>query len=383
MDQSQKEKYRVIEEACRLGDFDTLVKLATSTGGLLTDELRRQAWPILLGCNNESTGTEQQHSNQAWRELPRHPDEDQVQLDVDRAFVYYPKDESEQSLDRRKTELSNVIVSTLRSHPMLSYFQSYHDVVQVLLLVLGEPYARLAVPRISLLRLRDYMLPTISPARRHFEVVSAIVKSADPELADHISEAENSFALSATHSLFAHDIQDYGAIARLYDFLLAHEPAMSLYLFATVTISRRSELFEMPADQSDILTFMISKLPQTLDIDVLVQDTLILFRKHPPHSLRGFIWWRLSRYSVLKTSRSIGQHQSLEDAERLAQNQIEQLRREEQLQKRMRSLAKYRRPALSLTTALLIGAISYWIRRNGQDRFIWTIISSTTRLFSQ
>ncbi|KAK5251766.1 GTPase-activating protein gyp8, partial [Exophiala xenobiotica] len=123
--------------------------------------------------------------------------------------------ESEQSLDRRRTDLSNVIVSTLRSHPMLSYFQSYHDVVQVLLLVLGEPYARLAVPRISLLRLRDYMLPTISPARKHFEVVSAIVKSADPELADHISEAENSFALSATHSLFAHDIQDYGAIARL------------------------------------------------------------------------------------------------------------------------------------------------------------------------
>ncbi|KAK7900636.1 GTPase-activating protein gyp8 [Exophiala xenobiotica] len=383
MDQSQKEKHQAIEEACRLGDFSTLVKLATSTGGLLTDELRRQAWPILLGCNIESTGTEQQHSNQAWRKLPRHPDEDQVQLDVDRAFVYYPKDESEQSLDRRRTELSNVIVSTLRSHPMLSYFQSYHDVVQVLLLVLGEPYARLAVPRISLLRLRDYMLPTISPARKHFEVVSAIVKSADPELADHISEAENSFALSATHSLFAHDIQDYGAIARLYDFLLAHEPAMSLYLFATVTISRRSELFEMPADQSDILTFMISKLPQTLNIDVLVQDTLILFRKHPPHSLRGFIWWRLSRYSVLKTSRSIGQHQSLEEAELLARKQIEQLRREELLQKRMRALAKYRRPAMSLTAALLIGAISYWIRRNGQDRFIWSIISSTTRFFSQ
>jgi len=383
MDQSQKEKHQAIEEACRLGDFSTLVKLATSTGGLLTDELRRQAWPILLGCNIESTGTEQQHSNQAWRKLPRHPDEDQVQLDVDRAFVYYPKDESEQSLDRRRTELSNVIVSTLRSHPMLSYFQSYHDVVQVLLLVLGEPYARLAVPRISLLRLRDYMLPTISPARKHFEVVSAIVKSADPELADHISEAENSFALSATHSLFAHDIQDYGAIARLYDFLLAHEPAMSLYLFATVTISRRSELFEMPADQSDILTFMISKLPQTLNIDVLVQDTLILFRNHPPHSLRGFIWWRLSRYSVLKTSRSIGQHQSLEEAELLARNQIEQLRREELLQKRMRALAKYRRPAMSLTAALLIGAISYWIRRNGQDRFIWSMISSTTRFFSQ
>ncbi|KAJ9642202.1 uncharacterized protein PV06_03232 [Exophiala oligosperma] len=376
MDQYQNEKCRAIEDACKQGDLSTLVKLATSTGGLLTDEARRQAWPILLGCNPQSRDAAQEQASQTWGKLPRHPDEDQVQLDVDRAFVYYPKDESEQSLDRRKTELSNLIVSTLRSHPILSYFQSYHDVVQVLLLVLGESSAAVAVPRISLMRLRDYMLPTISPARKHFEIVSAIVKSADPELADHIAEAENSFALSATHSLFAHDIQDYGDIARMYDFLLAHEPVMSLYLFAAVTISRRSELFEMPADQSDILTFVISKLPQTLDIDALVENTLTLFEKHPPNRLRGFVWWRLSQLSVLKTSRQGGQRQSLQEAEDLARKQIEQLRREEVLQKRMRLLATYRRPVLSLTAALLVGTMSYWMRRSGQDRHMWSILSS-------
>jgi len=49
--------------------------------------------PILLGCTSEDTTPAQpEHSNQLqWRSLPRHPDEDQVQLDVDRAFVYYPK----------------------------------------------------------------------------------------------------------------------------------------------------------------------------------------------------------------------------------------------------------------------------------------------------
>lgn len=30
-------------------------------------------------------------SRKAWETLPRHSDEDQVQLDVDRAFVYYPR----------------------------------------------------------------------------------------------------------------------------------------------------------------------------------------------------------------------------------------------------------------------------------------------------
>ena len=265
---------------------------------------------------------------------------------------------------------------------MLSYFQSYHDVVQVLLLVLGERRAATAVPRISLLRLRDYMLPTISPARKHFELVSAIVKAADPELAEHISEAENSFALSATHSLFAHDIQGYSEIVRLYDFLLAHEPVMSIYLFAAITISRRPELLKMPADESDILTFVISKLPQSLDIDALVLDTLKLFLIHPPESLRGFIWWRLSQYSVLKTSRCISHAQSLEEAEALCLKQIRQLRSEELMHRRAKLLFKYRKPVASLTAALLVGAISVWLRRSGQDQAIWSMILSVSRFFS-
>lgn len=262
---------------------------------------------------------------------------------------------------------------------MLSYFQSYHDVVQVLLLVLGEHRAMEAVPRISLLRLRDYMLPTITPARKHFELISAIVNAADGELANHIAEAENSFALSATHSLFAHDIQVYADIARLYDFLLAHEPVMSIYLFSAITISRRSELLGMPSDQSDMLTFVISKLPKTLDLDALIQDTLILFQNQPPQRLRGFIWWRLSPYSVLKTSRYISQPQTLEEAETLCRKQIQQLRNEDLMRKSARLVFKYRRPVASLTAVLLVGALSIWLRRSGQDKIFWSMKTSASR----
>ena len=275
-------------------------------------------------------------------------------------------DNSEQSLEKKKAELSDVIVSTLRTHPILSYFQSYHDVAQVLLLVLGKEQAMVAVPRMSLLRLRDYMLPTIAPARRHFELVSAIVKAADPELANHIAQAHNIFALSATHSLFAHDIYDYETIVRLYDFLLAHEPIMSIYLFAAVTISRRSELLDLPTDESDMLTFVISKLPQTFDLDARVQDAMDLFRDHPPPLLPGFVWWRLSQYSVLKTSQNIGEAQRLEVAERLCQKQIQQLRSQEYMQKRFLLAYKYKRPAASFTAMLMVGALAIWAEKKRQ-----------------
>ena len=287
-------------------------------------------------------------------------------------------DESQQALETKKTDLSDLIVSTLRHHPILSYFQSYHDVVQVLLLVLGKQQAMIAVPRISLLRLRDYMLPTIAPARRHFELVSAIVMAADQELANHIAQAENSFALSATHSLFAHDIYNYGDIARLYDFLLAHEPIMSIYLFAAVTISRRSELLDMAPDEPDMLTFVISKLPQTFDIDARIQDALAIFQKHPPQTLPGFVWWRISQYSVLKTSRHVSQPQSLLEAESLCGKQIQQLHRQELLWKRARLAYRYRKPATSLTAMLMVGALAVWMRKSGYDRMIWLMISNAS-----
>ncbi|KAJ9607328.1 GTPase-activating protein gyp8 [Cladophialophora chaetospira] len=376
-DAEQREKTKRIEEACHRNRFGTLVELAASTGGLLTDHLRRKAWPILLGFHSEErTAADQKQTIRAdWRTLSQHRDENQVQLDVDRAFVYYPKDQSEQSLETKKTELSELIVSNLRTHPVLSYFQSYHDVVQVLLLVLGKQQAMLAVPRISLLRLRDYMLPTIEPARRHFELVSVIVKAADPELANHIAQAQNIFALSATHSLFAHDIYNYGDISRLYDFLLAHEPIMSIYLFAAVTISRRSELLEMPPDEPDMLTFVISKLPQTFDIDARIQDALSLFAKHPPQTLPGFVWWRLSQYSVLKTSRRISQPQSLEEAEILCHKQVQQLHRQESMRKNALLVYKYRKPATSLAVMLMVGALAVWLRRSGHDSLLWSMMS--------
>ena len=45
--------------------------------------------PILLGYD-VSTSVDGD-SPESWRDLPRHKDEDQVELDVNRSFIYYPK----------------------------------------------------------------------------------------------------------------------------------------------------------------------------------------------------------------------------------------------------------------------------------------------------
>lgn len=104
-----RRKRAEIAKASRKGDVELLAKLATSEGGLLEDDIRKQvckigacsvflhffadgltkcflSGPILQGYVRATHTLELPPLS----ELPCHGDEDQVKLDVDRSFVYYP-----------------------------------------------------------------------------------------------------------------------------------------------------------------------------------------------------------------------------------------------------------------------------------------------------
>lgn len=78
------------------------------------------------------------------------------------------------------------------------------------------------------------MLPSMSPALGHLHLLYPLLYAADPKLCDHISRTQPFFALAATLTLYAHDIQEYSDIARLFDVLLAMDPVFPVYLFAEV-----------------------------------------------------------------------------------------------------------------------------------------------------
>lgn len=80
LDASKEENIR---NACQSLDVDALILFAASKGGFLNDQLRKLAWPILLGSTNDT-------GNEEWKHLPTHREEEQVALDVNRSFVYYP-----------------------------------------------------------------------------------------------------------------------------------------------------------------------------------------------------------------------------------------------------------------------------------------------------
>lgn len=255
---------------------------------------------------------------------------------------------------------------------MLCYFQGYHDIVQVILLVMGYQKAAPAMAQISVFRIRDYMLPSLSPAVKHLQLIPAIIEKCDPKLRQHLDSIQPFFALAATLTLYAHDIQEYSDIARLFDFLLAREPVVAVYLFASIILSRKKELLDIPAEEPEMLHFTLSKLPCPLDLDAHVLSAAQLFKDHPPESLPFRAWKKIPRSSVMKTSRDPFHKYTVDEAMWLFEQQTRQLRNEEYRKQALEFTWAHRRTIGSVALAIFVGAASVYIRKKGFDTSIWT-----------
>ncbi|KAI0828439.1 hypothetical protein F5Y06DRAFT_223714 [Hypoxylon sp. FL0890] len=364
-----RQRARILD-ACRRRDIGDLQILAVSKGGFLSDAIRRQAWPVLLGFTVDESG-ELEKGSDSWRHLARHKDEDQVKLDVDRSFVYYPSNDTPAQLDAKKAALSDLITEVLRRQPYLSYFQGYHDICQVFLLVLPPSARAVAVSRMSALRIRDFMLPSLRPALAHLRLIPDILWAVDPSLCAHISRTEPYFALSDTITMFAHNVQQYSDIARLFDALLAREQVFSLYVFAQIVLHRRDELFEH--DEPDMLHFALSKLPQNLDLDAVISDAARLFERHPPESLRK--WRSISSASALKTGRDVCRcaAQSLQEGHAYFQQQQRELQWAAKREQALKTM--WANKAVILAVVIGLGAVYFRKSHVWANLAAWSIPS--------
>lgn len=129
-------------------------------------------------------------------------------------------------------------------------------------------------------------------------------------------------------------------------------------------MSRKKELLDIPPDEPEMMHSILSKLPKPLDLDGLITGTCTLFHRYPPPRLPNRAWTRVSKYSVLKTTRDAKSlsRQTLADGERLFQLQAKELHNEEarkRMRIRMQALAtRYRRPAAWAGGAMIIALIS-------------------------
>lgn len=138
-------------------------------------------------------GDEDEKADVRRKEDIPHKDEYQVHLDVERSFFHFSMGKQDvrlcialcrpdkhslypdQNREKLRGQLNSIIIDTLRKYPSLHYFQGYHDIVSVILLVADDDIdlAHRMTVQISLFHIRDSMMEGLEPVIGYLRLVTA------------------------------------------------------------------------------------------------------------------------------------------------------------------------------------------------------------------
>ncbi|KAG4301757.1 hypothetical protein PCK1_001994 [Pneumocystis canis] len=296
-----------LEYAILKNDIIKLRKYGAQGHGFKNNNLRKKIWNILICPENENFDIKTQ-----WNLLPIHKDENQVQLDVNRSFIYYPKSKKyillvkpniQRDLDhiklkKKKNELKSLIVEILRKHPNLNYFQGFHDIAQVFLLCAGKKKAAKLLEFLSLTRIRDFFLPSLSPVLNHLEFIKSIILKEDEKLGKHIENIPSHFALATYLTWFSHEAEHLEDVLKLFDFILATDTIMILYIHATIILQQKEKILSIAEEETDIIYKVLSDLIKKCPTKDIFQKTIFLREKIQPHTLPS--WKYILNYSCIR-----------------------------------------------------------------------------------
>ncbi|ORX49748.1 RabGAP/TBC [Piromyces finnis] len=176
----------------------------------------------------------------------KYRDKRQIMLDVNRAFVHFPKGLKAKEKTIKQIELSNVIMYSLKDHSYLHYYQGYHDICSLLLLVLGEDIAKSCAEVLALYWLREYMKETLEPTLEVMSLLYPILKYADPKIYKLVynNMIPPYFSISWVITWCIHDLRDTSEMERIFDFFISNNPIMPIYFAAAVILAQKDQLYK-------------------------------------------------------------------------------------------------------------------------------------------
>lgn len=300
-----------LSTAVEMQDYKILQYLTKTKGGLITSEFRKVIWPVLLGFELLEDEVEPD-----WRLLPQHKDEDQVGLDVERSFVYYPQNISSTDKRKLKDDLRSIITRVLRTYPELSYYQGYHDICTVFLLVFEDDlelcFKVLSI--FTLVHLRDFMMPNIDVTLKMLKLIPELTSKIDEDLHNDLimGNLEPFYCLSPIITLFSHDITEFSTICQIFDLIIANGSiGVTIYIYVCLLSNKKDKIFEKISStqdsdcfsKQDLVHDSLSKFLKNInssDVSDLMQDLVRYMKSFPLNSLKSFK--ALSKYSALRTS---------------------------------------------------------------------------------
>ncbi|TMW64707.1 hypothetical protein Poli38472_011587 [Pythium oligandrum] len=267
--------------------FQELRELAFAPFGFVSNELRQSIWPVLLGFHGVKT-VHVEHEAHYTRGNAEHRDDQQIEKDILRSLWHYDVVSNIRESERRakRRQLTHMINAVLNQDPELYYYQGYHDVSAVFLLVLGDQLAFHALKAVSGTYQREVMRKSFAMTMHATRLLFPILEAEDEELFAHIQQSgvEPFFALPWMITWFAHELKRFSDIARIYDVLVLSHPLFVLYLGAAVVLESRQRVLKTECDFGTLHGFL-AKLPRTMDVEKVIAKAAVVFHRIPPKEL--------------------------------------------------------------------------------------------------
>lgn len=223
--------------------------LAISEGGLVNDKIRKIAWPLLLELKPADDA-----DSPSEEELLRHPEYQQVVLDVNRSLKRFPPGIPLEQRLALQNQLILLILRVVTAHPRLHYYQGYHDVAVTLLLVTGKEASYQILEKLSTHHLKDCMESTMEKTYQLLNYIYPLIKYQNVAVYEYLEKSSlgTMFALPWFLTWFGHSLNQYKDVVRLYDYFLASEPLVPLYLCSVIVAFRSKEILDTPCDMANL-----------------------------------------------------------------------------------------------------------------------------------
>lgn len=133
-----------------------------------------------------------------------------------------------------------------------------------------------------MLNRRDFELPLAL-----VDLVFGILQRADPPLYAKLCSLEipRYFCISWIITWFAHDLDRLSTAQKCFDFFLANEPVAVVYAAAALPMLHRTQLLAWKDVGDPSIHQFLKTLPRNMAASLLVRQTALLLRTHPPPSL--------------------------------------------------------------------------------------------------
>ena len=230
-------------------------------------------------------------------DLPPHKDEEQVKLDIQRSFTVlshlqsqlgvisgnessygasssegdcnstYTTILSKSDIESLKKKLLNLIIKILRKYPALNYYQGYHDIASIVLIIcyeketqiINEELAFSILEKLTIFHLRDFMIQDINLSVNHLRLIPKILQVAELDLFELLKQTNGSYlmsdgeifdykfyqGLSSILTMFSHDLINLKQILTIWDFMLSYDSiVVNIYVYTSSLIYFKDDIFK-------------------------------------------------------------------------------------------------------------------------------------------